>query len=271
MSSQSDSQDISREPSTDDEVVSDVESISEPSTGDDAIVAMEMQKVLVTEAEAEDFEQVMEDEELALAVQTVEEEEEKERMRVTIVVLPPRDAGEASSSRPLNPTPLRAAPEKKKKTKVAAPKKKGRVVDQGKPVDMLEGYSFLNTAALEITSKADRAEFYVTQLHVGPSATVVEPRPEDVLFRAPEGCIAVHILSVSMGLKFSLHPFLREYLRYVGLVPCQLNPNSHSYITGFLNLCRLRGWPPVWTYSSTISISVGEATRMPRASGTCSS
>ncbi|CAH9119764.1 unnamed protein product [Cuscuta europaea] len=47
-----------------------------------------------------------------------------------------------------------------------------------------------------------------------------------------------------MGLRFPLHPFLREYLRYVGLVPCQLTPNSHSYVVGFLNLCRSRGVTP---------------------------
>ncbi|CAH9081817.1 unnamed protein product [Cuscuta europaea] len=47
-----------------------------------------------------------------------------------------------------------------------------------------------------------------------------------------------------MGLRFPLHPFLREYLRFVGLVPCQLTPNSHSYVAGFLNLCRDRGVTP---------------------------
>ncbi|CAH9098303.1 unnamed protein product [Cuscuta europaea] len=109
---------------------------------------------------------------------------------------------------------------------------------------MPEGYSWLNTEALEIRSKADRADLYVTQLHVGPSAEVVEPGPDDVLSRAPEGCIAIHVLSVSMGLRFPLHPFLREYLRFVGLVPFQLTPNSHSYIAGFLQLYKSRGVKP---------------------------
>ncbi|CAH9082768.1 unnamed protein product [Cuscuta europaea] len=47
-----------------------------------------------------------------------------------------------------------------------------------------------------------------------------------------------------MGLRFPLHPFVREYLRYVGLAPCQLTPNNHSYIAGFLHLCRSRGATP---------------------------
>ncbi|CAH9077963.1 unnamed protein product [Cuscuta europaea] len=101
MSSASDSQDISRDPSVETETYSDVEPSSEESSaGDDAAVAMEVEKDLRAEVEAEDFEQVNEDEELALAVQTAEEEEEKERMKVTVDILSPRGAGESSSSRP---------------------------------------------------------------------------------------------------------------------------------------------------------------------------
>ncbi|CAH9072666.1 unnamed protein product [Cuscuta europaea] len=244
MSSQSDSQDISGAPSMEDEVLSDVESSSAQSSAqEDVAMAVEVQKELLAEVEAEGFEQEVEDEELALAMQVAEEEEAKERTRVTVAVLPPRGAGEASTSRPLNAVPIRVAPGKKK-AKVAAPKKKIVAADQGKPIDMPEGYSWLNTTALEIKLKADRADFYVTQLHVGPSAVVVEPGVDDVLSRAPEGCIAVHVLSVSMGLRFPLHPFLREYHRFVGLVPCQLTPNSHSYVAGFLSLCRDRGVTP---------------------------
>ncbi|CAH9091404.1 unnamed protein product [Cuscuta europaea] len=270
MSSQSDSQDISGAPSMEDEVISDVESSNEQSSAqEDVAMAVEVQKELLAEVEAEGFEQEVEDEELALAMQVAEEEEAKERTRVTVVVLPPRGASEASTSRPLNAVPIRVAPGKKK-AKVAAPKKKGSVADQGKPLDMPEGYSCLNTAALEIRSKVDAADIYVTQLHVGPSAIVVTPGPDDVLSRAPEGCIAVHVLSVSMGLRFPLHPFLREYLRFVGLVPCQLTPNSHSYITGFLQLCKSRGvTPSLDLFFQSFNLCRG-GMRMPRASQTCS-
>ncbi|CAH9082931.1 unnamed protein product [Cuscuta europaea] len=224
MSSQSDSQDISREHSAEAESISEVESSSEnPSAGNDSAVAEEVQDNLLVEMEAEDFEQENEDEELALAVQVVEEEEEKERRKVTVAVLPPRNAGEASSSRPLNAEPLRVGPGTKAKKKAGGPKNKG-AVDQGKPVGIPEGYSFLNTEALELRLRADEAECYLMQLHVGPSATVVGSGPDDVLSRAPDGCFAVHILSVSMGLRFPLHLFLLEYLRYVDLAPCQLTP-----------------------------------------------
>ncbi|CAH9095609.1 unnamed protein product [Cuscuta epithymum] len=242
MSSQSDSQDISREPSAQQENLSDAESSSEQSSANnDSAVAEEVQDNLRTELEAEEFEQVIEDEEMALALQVAEEEEEKERQEVTVAVLPLRGAGEASTSRPLDPEPLSVAVGKKRKKTKAPPKGKQTAVDCGKPVGIPEGHSWLNTAALALRSKADRAECYVTQLHVGPSATVIEPGPDDLLLRAPEGCFAVHVLSVAMGLRFPLHPFLLEYLRYVGLAPCQLTPNSHSYITGFLQLCRSRG------------------------------
>ncbi|CAH9108357.1 unnamed protein product [Cuscuta europaea] len=206
---------------------------------------MEVQKDLVTEAEAEDFEQVNDDEELTLVLQTAEEEEDKERPNVTIAILPARNAGEANISRPLDPMPLRVATGKKKKVK-AAPKKKQAAVDVGQPVGIPEGYSYLNTATLEVKTKATQGEYMATQFLVGPSAQVVEPGPDDVLLHAPAGCFAVHILSVELGLRFPLHPFVLEYLRFVKLAPCQLTPNSHSYIASFLSLCRSRGVPPTF-------------------------
>ncbi|CAH9090974.1 unnamed protein product [Cuscuta europaea] len=90
MSSQSDSQDISGAPSMEEEIVSDVESTSEqPSVGRDAVIAMELQRALVAEAEAEGFEQECEDEELAVAWQVAEEEAQREGAGVTVAVPPP--------------------------------------------------------------------------------------------------------------------------------------------------------------------------------------
>ncbi|CAH9125310.1 unnamed protein product [Cuscuta epithymum] len=245
MSSASDSQDISVEAPVQSESYSEVESSSDHSSvNNDAAIAEEVQDTLRTELEAEDFEQVAEDEELALALQVAEEEEEKERQRVTVAALPLRGAGEASSSRPLDPEPISVAPGKKKKKTQAATKKKQAAIDAGQPVGIPEGHSYLNTAALELKTKAGEAEYLKIQLLVGPSAQVVVPGPDDVLLHPPEGCYAVHILSVELGLRFPLHPFLVEYLRFVGLAPCQLTPNSHSYITGFLSQCRSRGVVP---------------------------
>ncbi|CAH9112991.1 unnamed protein product [Cuscuta epithymum] len=87
-------------------------------------------------------------------------------------------------------------------------------------------------------TKATAADYQATQFLVGPLAQVVEPGPNDLLSSPPEGCFSVHILSVDLGLRFPLHPFLLEYLRFLGLAPCQLTPNSHSYISGSLSLCR---------------------------------
>ncbi|CAH9101284.1 unnamed protein product [Cuscuta epithymum] len=245
MSSESDSQNISEEVPAQSEGYSTAESSSEqPSAGNDSAIAEEVQGQLRTEMEAEEFEQVVVDEEMALALQVAEEEEEKERQQVTVAVLPSRGAGEASSSRPIDAVPLRVASGKKRKKQKAAPKKKQAAVDAGQPVGIPEGHSYLNTAALDLKTKAVEAEYLKTQLLVGPSAQVVVPGPDDVLLHPPEGCCAVHILSVELGLRFPLHPFLVEYLRFVGLAPCQLTPNSHSYIAGFLSLCRSRGVEP---------------------------
>ncbi|CAH9132616.1 unnamed protein product [Cuscuta epithymum] len=49
------------------------------------------------------------------------------------------------------------------------------------------------------------------------------------------------MLSVELGLRFPLHPFVVAYLKHVKLAPCQLKPNSHYYLAGFLALCRSRG------------------------------
>ncbi|CAH9069466.1 unnamed protein product [Cuscuta epithymum] len=121
---------------------------------------------------------------------------------------------------------------------------------------ILEGHSYLNTAALDLKTTATPSDCQATQLLVEPSAQVVDPDPDDLLSSPPEGCFVVHVLSVELGLRFPLHPFLLEYLKFLGRAPCQLTPNSHYYITGFLSLCRSRGWSLLWTISSCPSIYV---------------
>ncbi|CAH9097656.1 unnamed protein product [Cuscuta europaea] len=240
MSSQSDSQNISRELSAEEESISDVESTSEqPSVGDDAAVAMEVQNTLQMELQAEEFEQVCEDEEVALAFQVAEDEARKEMMKFTVAIPPPRNDAAAGSSRPLDPTPISVAPGKKKKMR-AVPRKKQVAVDAGQPIGIPKGYFYLNTAALDVKTRATRGDYMATQLLVGPSAQVVETGPYDVLLHAPASCFAVHILSMELGLRFPLHPFVTEYLRFVKLAPCQLTPNNHSYLAGFLSFCRSR-------------------------------
>ncbi|CAH9071626.1 unnamed protein product [Cuscuta europaea] len=272
MSSASDSQDISGEASVNIEVASDVESSSEQlSVIDDRAVAEAMQDDLQLELEAEDFEQVNADEELAMAYQVAEDEAQKEGLKVTVAVPPPRRDTEAGSSRPLDAVPLSVAPGKKRKKMRTAPKKKQAAVDAGQPVGLPEGYSFLNTAALEVKNKATRGEMMAAQFLVGPSAQVVEPKPDDVLLHAPEGCFAVHLLSVEPGLRFPLHPFVLEYLRFVKLAPCQLTLNSHSYLAGFLSLCLSRKVPLLWSNSFCRSTCVGGVIRMPGAMVICSS
>ncbi|CAH9084333.1 unnamed protein product [Cuscuta europaea] len=274
MSSQSDSQNVSREPPVGVESFSEAESSSErTSVNQDSVVVEEVQASLRLELEAEEFEQVCEDEELTLAFQVAEDEAQKESMRVTVAVPSSRNA-EAESSQPLNSTPINVALGRKRKAK-AAGKKKQAAVNAGQPVGIPEGYSYLNTAALDVKTRATQGEYMATQLLVGPSALVVEPGPDDVLLYAPAGCFAVHLLSVELGLRFPLHPFVVEYLRYVKLAPCQLTPNSHSYLAGFLSLCRSRDVEPsldqFFLSFNLCGGGGGGGTRMPVASPTCSS
>ncbi|VFQ62548.1 unnamed protein product [Cuscuta campestris] len=60
----------------------------------------------------------------------------------------------------------------------------------------------------------------------------------------PSGFFTVHLASLKKGLRFPLHPLLIEFLNVVDLLPCQLVPNSHRYIAGYLVRCKDVGVKP---------------------------
>ena len=49
-----------------------------------------------------------------------------------------------------------------------------------------------------------------------------EPDPLQV----DEGSIGIHYTSFDVGLRFSLSPFMKEWLCHYGIVPAQLHPNG---------------------------------------------
>ncbi|CAH9101280.1 unnamed protein product, partial [Cuscuta epithymum] len=51
-------------------------------------------------------------------------------------------------------------------------------------------------------------------------------------------------MSFAKGLRFPLHPFIKEYLDMVSLPPALLTPNSYSLIVGFLIRCDELGFSP---------------------------
>ncbi|VFQ79454.1 unnamed protein product, partial [Cuscuta campestris] len=79
---------------------------------------------------------------------------------------------------------------------------------------------------------------------VGPSIEVMRPTSTQTALDAPSGFFTVHLASLKKGLRFPLHPLLIEFLNVVDLLPCQLVPNSHRYIAGYLVRCKDVGVNP---------------------------
>ncbi|VFQ79484.1 unnamed protein product [Cuscuta campestris] len=79
---------------------------------------------------------------------------------------------------------------------------------------------------------------------VGPSIEVLRPTSTQTALDAPSGFFTVHLASLKKGLRFPLHVLLIEFLNVVDLFPCQLVPNSHRYIAGYLVRCKDVGVKP---------------------------
>ncbi|VFR03422.1 unnamed protein product [Cuscuta campestris] len=79
---------------------------------------------------------------------------------------------------------------------------------------------------------------------VGPSIEVMRPTRTQTALDAPSGFFTVHLASLKKGLRFPLHPLLIKFLNVVDLLPCQLVPNSHRYIVGYLVQCKDVGVKP---------------------------
>ncbi|VFQ67167.1 unnamed protein product [Cuscuta campestris] len=79
---------------------------------------------------------------------------------------------------------------------------------------------------------------------VGSSIEVLRPTSTQTALDAPSGFFTVHLASLKKGLWFPLHSLLIEFLNEVDLLPCQLVPNSHRYIIGYLVRCMKVGVKP---------------------------
>ncbi|VFQ82881.1 unnamed protein product [Cuscuta campestris] len=105
-------------------------------------------------------------------------------------------------------------------------------VDEGSRVGLDE-----NIMALCHCQITDRGFADATDM-VGPSIEVLRPTSTQTALDAPTGFFTVHLVSLKKGLRFPLHPLLIEFLNVVDLLPCQLVPNSHRYIAGYLVRCK---------------------------------
>ncbi|VFQ59898.1 unnamed protein product [Cuscuta campestris] len=73
---------------------------------------------------------------------------------------------------------------------------------------------------------------------VGPSIEALRPTSTQIALDAPSGFFTVHLASLKKELRFPLHSLLIEILNEVDFLPCQLVPNSHRYIAGYLVRCK---------------------------------
>ncbi|VFQ98678.1 unnamed protein product [Cuscuta campestris] len=101
-------------------------------------------------------------------------------------------------------------------------------VDEGSRVELDENIMALCHCQITDWGFADATDM------VGPSIEVLRPTSTQTALDAPSGFLTVHLASLKKGLRFPLHPLLVEFLNVVDLLPCQLVPNSHRYIAGYL-------------------------------------
>ncbi|CAH9111915.1 unnamed protein product, partial [Cuscuta epithymum] len=102
-----------------------------------------------------------------------------------------------------------------------------------------QGFSQLDLSNLYIIRpEGTLGDYHVAQLYVGPYGRVRAPLPSDHVLNPPLGYFGVYPMSFAKGLRFPLHPFIKEYLEMVELPPALLTPNSFSLIIGFLIRCK---------------------------------
>ncbi|VFQ87718.1 unnamed protein product [Cuscuta campestris] len=81
-------------------------------------------------------------------------------------------------------------------------------------------------------------EFLKAVRYAGPLVTVRRPTPEESVFDAPPGYFAIHLKSLESGFRFPLESLVIDFFKYFDFLPCQLVPNLHRYLAGFLIRCQ---------------------------------
>ncbi|VFQ69062.1 unnamed protein product [Cuscuta campestris] len=153
-----------------------------------------------------------------------------------------RQAGQSASDRnpghTPSPRPSPSAVPGHKRRRLRKQYPSSTPVDEGSRVELDE-----NIMALCHCQITDRGFADATDM-VGPSIEVMRPTSTQTALDAPSGFFTVHLASLKKGLRFPLHPLLIEFLNVVDLLPCQLVPNSHRYIAGYLVRCKDVGVKP---------------------------
>ncbi|VFQ61514.1 unnamed protein product [Cuscuta campestris] len=99
----------------------------------------------------------------------------------------------------------------------------------------------VDSLILECKCDLSSDEFLKAVRYAGPLKTVRRPTPEESVFDAPPGYFAIHLKSLESGFRFPLESLVIDFFKYFDFLPCQLVPNSHRYLAGFLIRCREMG------------------------------
>ena len=73
---------------------------------------------------------------------------------------------------------------------------------------------------------------------------VIKPRLYDTIRYPPPGCIALYDPAFKLGLRFPLHPFVKEVLDFLDITVIELYPNAWECIVAFILISRIMGMKP---------------------------
>ncbi|CAH9103369.1 unnamed protein product [Cuscuta europaea] len=101
-------------------------------------------------------------------------------------------------------------------------------------------YTPLDATQIEsCKSRLSISEFERCRNLFRPDVTMLRPNQDDVVTEPPEGdFFGIHTLSMRLGFRLPMHPFIIEFLGALEIPPCQLTPFGHQYLVAFLARCK---------------------------------
>jgi len=91
----------------------------------------------------------------------------------------------------------------------------------------------------------------------------VLPEPDATVNQLPTNCIREYRAALNYGVRFPLHPVIREILNKYELAPAQIVPTSWHNVCFFIATCELRDL----TYSARAFSLVHTVQRAPKETG----
>ena len=76
---------------------------------------------------------------------------------------------------------------------------------------------------------------------------IIRPANLDTVRFPPPNCIAVYMPAFELGLRFPLHPFIRDLLKLLNVTVAEVYPNAWGCVTAFLMVCKVLKIKPTLT------------------------